>query len=369
MAAPSKHVVEASRILPLLNRSFRTWYSTNSHLVTKFDLEMLKHSRKNYKYILDEKLASRVAQSLGSLKDGVLIETNPGPGILTKALFEAGATHIIGLEPERKFHPALWDRKGQTPQGKRFDLLHGDFSKIDPHDGVAGKEGYCTPPAISSSDVLSCVESQPWESDNLAARFVGIEAASNATVLPRVLIGQLNQMAARKGIYQKGRCELAFFYAEERAQKITAQFGGKHFSRLSVMVSLFCDVKVLLREPCANFYPVRNKEKQNFFNLVSIVPKKIPIVSISSEDLHHLNYFIRLLLVKPKRKVLDAIESISPGSHAILDQLQWSHETQARDLCPEDIGRLASAFFQWEGKSLNFFYDAGCNEKENLKFM
>ena len=332
-------------------------------------MELLKHSRKNYKYILDEKLASRVAQSLGSLQDGALIETNPGPGILTKALFEAGGTHIIGLEPERKFHPALRDLSAQITNEKRFDLLHGDFSKIDPHDGSAVTGAYCTPPAISSKDVLSSVESQPWESDNLAARFVGIEAATNAIVLPRVLIGQLSQMAARKGIYQKGRCELAFFYAEERAQKITAQFGSKHFGRLSIMVSLFCDVKVLLREPCSNFYPVRTKERQNFLNLVSIVPKKIPFVNVSSEDLNHLNYFIRLLLVKPKRKVLDAIQSISPGGHAILDQLKWSHDTQARDLCPEDIGKLASAFFQWEGKSLNFYYDSGCNEKETLKFM
>ena len=343
------------------------WYSTRSQLVTKYNMGLFK--KRNYKYVLDEKLALRIAQSLGSLQDDAIIETNPGPGVLTKALFEAGATHIIGLEPERKFHPSLWDLKAELSGEKKFDLLHGDFSKLDPHDGSIGPGMYCTPPAVSSNDVLSLVQSQPWTSDRLAARFVGVEAATSHTVLPRLLIGHLSKMAARKGIFQKGRCELAFFYKEDRAQKITAQFGSKYFNRLSVMVSLFCDIKVLLREPCSLFYPVSGKEKHKYLNLVSIVPKKIPTVNISSEDLHYLSYFIRLLLVKPHRKVADAIEGISPGSHVILDELHWSHDTSARDLCPDDIGKLASAFFQWEGRSLNFYYDSGCSEEEGLKFL
>lgn len=366
MAAPSWHVCTAN----ISRRSHRFLSSTSSQLITKYDLELLRHSRKNYKYILDEALASRVARSLGSFQHGeVLIETNPGPGELTKALFEAGATHVVGLEPERKFHPALWDLKAKLTGDKRFDLLHGDFSKIDPHVGSAERWAYCTPPAISSEEVLTSARSQPWESDNLAARFVGIEAATNPSVLPRVLIAQLSQMVARSGIFQKGRCELAFFYAEERAKNVTAKFGSKHFSRLSVMVSLFCEIKVLLHEPCSLFYPVHSKDKHKFLNLVSMVPKKIPLVNVSSDNLHYLNYFIRLLMVKPQRRVADAIESISPGGHAILDQLQWPHNTSVRDLSPQDIGTLASAFFQWEGKSLNFFYDAGCNSEEHLKFV
>ena len=350
-----------------LCRSPAFCFSTKSHLVTKYNLAFQK---KNYKYVLEEKLAFRIAQSLGRLEDDVIIETNPGPGVLTKALFEVGATHVIGLEPERKFHPALWDIQAENSAKRRFDLLHGDFSKIDPHEGSDRAGAFCSPPAISSEDVLSTVESKPWTSDQLAARFVGIESATNPTVLPRVLIGQLSKMVAGKGIFHKGRCELAFFYAEDRAQKLTAEYGSKYFNRISIMVSLFCDVKVLLHEPCSNFYPVRGKERNRFLNLVSLVPKKIPAVDISSDNIHYLNYFIRLLLVKPQRRVIEAIESISPGSHVLLDELQWPYDTTARDLRPEDIGKLASAFFKWEGKSLNFYYDSGCNDQlEGLKFI
>ena len=95
--------------------------------------------------------------SLGSLHGVTLIETNPGPGVFSKALFVAGATHIIGLEPERRFHPALWHLKEQITPPKRFDLLHGDFSKLDPHSGSVVNGAQCTPPAISSEDVLANV--------------------------------------------------------------------------------------------------------------------------------------------------------------------------------------------------------------------
>ncbi|XP_078355730.1 dimethyladenosine transferase 1, mitochondrial-like [Oculina patagonica] len=359
MAASWRHVVGKLRGSSPFNRSTALLYSTSSTLVTKYDISLFSKLKRNYKYILDENLAVRIAQSLGSLQSGVLIATNPGIGVLPRALFKAGASHVIGLEPERRFHPTLWELQQELTEDKRFDVIHGDFSKIDPH---ILRDDICTPPAIASEDVLHFVKPQPWESDNLAARFVGIEAAINPSVLHRVLIRHLGSIAGRNGIFQKGRCELAFFYAEDRAQKITAQYGSKHFNRQSVMVDMFCDVNVLLREPCSLFYPARGKEKHKYLTLVSIVPKKEPAVNISSEDLHYLHYFIRLLMVKPKGKVVNSIENICPGSRVICDELHFPRDMRVGDLCTEDIGKLASAFFQWEGRSLNFFYDVGCND-------
>ena len=341
-------------------------YSKRTELITKYNKELYK---KNYKYILDDRLAKRVVRCLGPLHEDVIVETNPGPGILTAALFQAGARQVIGLEPERKFHPALWKLKAEVATEMRFDILHGDFSKIDPHGGTVEYGASCTPPAIPSKDVMKNIQPQPWESDSLAARFVGIESATNPTVLPRVLMGHLSKIAAREGIFQNGRCELAFFYAEDRAKKITAQFGSKYYNRLAVMVALFCDVKVLLQEPCSLFDPFLSKEKHKCLTLVSIIPKKNPAVNIAGEDLHYLNYFVRLLMAKPHRRVLDAIEGICPGGRVILDDIQWPHSTVARDLSPQDIGTLASAFFRWEGRSLNFFYDVGCNEADGMSFM
>lgn len=359
MAALRRHVVGKWRGSSSFYKSPALLYSTSSHPVTKHDISLFRRLKRNYKYILDENLAARIAQSLGSLQNDILISTNPGTGVLTRALFEAGATHVIGLEPERRFHPSLWEIQRELFEGKRFDVIHGDFSKIDPH---ILKDDICTPPAIASEDVLRFVNPQPWESDNLAARFVGIEAAVNQSVLHRVLIRHLGSMAGRNGIFHKGRCELAFFYAEDRAEKLTAQYGSKYYNRQSIMVEMFCDVKVLLREPCSTFYPVHGKEKLKYLTLVSIVPKKKPAVNISSEDLHYLNYFIRLLLVKPKSKVVNTLENICPGSHVICDQLHFPHGVKVGELCTEDIGKLASAFFHWEGRSLNFFYDVGTNE-------
>ena len=366
MAARCRHVVGLFRSSSsFINRSRTLCHSTSSPVLKKHDIVLYRNLKPHYKYILDENLAARISQSLGNLQGDVIISTNPGTGVLTRALFEAGATHVIGLEPERKFHSSLLELQGQLSDGKRLDVLHGDFSKIDPHIFKDVRD-VCTPPAISSEDLLRFVKPQPWKSDNLAARFVGIEAAVNPSSIHRTLIRHLGTMASRSGIFQKGRCELAFFYTEDRAHKITAQFGNKYYNRQSIVVEMFCDVKVLLQEPCSLFYPVRGKQKHKYLTLVSIVPKKEAAVDIASEDLHYLNYFIRLLLVKPKSKVVDAMQNINPGSHVICDELQFPHNMRVGDLCTENIGKLASAFFQWEGRSLNFFYDVGCKYEERM---
>ena len=342
-----------------LNRTLSLYHSQNSSLVRYNYNDLYTQLKRNYKYILDEKLAAKIAKRLEPLRDESIVVTNPGTAVLVKALLKAGASHVIGLEPERKFHLSLTDLKSELPEGERFEILHGDFSKIDPH---LMKKDVCIPPAISSEDVLRSVKPQPWESDHLAARFIGIEAAVNPDVVHRNLLRHLGAIAAKNGIFHKGRSELAFFFAEDRAHKITAQFGSKYYNRQSIMLEMFCDVNILLREPCSMFYPVQRKEKDSFLTLVSIIPKKKPSVDIAREDLEYLNYFIRLLLVKPKSKVLDVMETISPGSHTIFDELEFADDLTVRDLCTEQISQLASAFFHWRGRSLNFFYDVGSHE-------
>lgn len=341
------------------NKCLSLCHSKKSSLARHNDNDLYTRLKRNYRYILNEDLAARIVRGLHPLRDDTIIATNPGTGVLVEALFKAGASHVIGLEPERKFHPSLVDLKSHLSEGERFEILHGDFSKIDPH---LMKKDVCIPPAISSEDVLRSVKPQPWGSDHLAARFVGIEAAVNPDVVHRNLLRHLGAIAAKNGIFHKGRCELAFFFAEDRAHKITAQFGSKYYNRQSIMLEIFCDINILLREPCSLFYPVQSKEKDCFLTLVSIVPKKQPSVDISREDLEYLNYFIRLLLVKPKSRVLDVMETISPGSHLIFDELEFSDNMTVRDLSTEQIGQLASAFFRWRGRSLNFFYDVGSHE-------
>lgn len=52
--------------------------------------------------------AEKVAQCLPGLQDTLVVEVNPGFGVLTRALLNAGARHIIALEHEKKsFLPAM----------------------------------------------------------------------------------------------------------------------------------------------------------------------------------------------------------------------------------------------------------------------
>ena len=339
-------------------KSSRMNLSTRSTLVRRYNLKPNSFSKKKYRYIVDPDLAQRVTQKLGNLKDDLIIQASPGPGIWSEALLNAGAARVLGLEPDRRFHPAL--KEVQSKFGtSRFTFHRADFAKIDPHLSLRGiGEGLCIPPAISSSELFKGVKPIPWESESLVARFVGIESGPNSSALPKVLLGHLARIASRDGVFGWGRCELAFFYTQQRAEKVLAKRGSKYFNRLSILVSLFCDVKTLHSEPCLMFDPHLQKEKEQDLHLISLVPKKDPGLRVTRDELMCVNHFVRLLMVKQSRSLASVLDGISPGSHVILHQLNWPRDTCIADLQTEEIGKLISTFFQWDGKSLEFFYSA-----------
>lgn len=338
-----------SRAIPL---------STRAALVEKYNLKAKNFSSKKCRYIVDPDLAERVTKKLGIDKNTLVVEANPGPGVLSQALLNSGARRVLALEPDKRFHVALkeiQDNVGVT----RFTFHRADFGKIDPHLSLTGlDEGKCIPPAIPSSELFKGVEPIPWESENLVARFVGIESGKQAAALPKILLGCLAQIAARESIFSWGRCELSFFYTQQRAEKVSANRGSRYYNRLSVLVSLLCDVRILHSEPCVMFDPNFNKEREQYLHMISLVPKRDPGLHVTRDELTCISHFVRLLMVKPRHPLAKVIDGIIPGSHVVLDELGWPHDTCVADLTPQDIGKLISGFFQWEGKSLDFFYNA-----------
>src|SRR5438132_13526455 len=61
-------------------------------------------------FILDRQLLARIAAIPGPLKDERVYEVGPGPGGLTRALLDAGAT-MVAVERDRRCIPALTELK------------------------------------------------------------------------------------------------------------------------------------------------------------------------------------------------------------------------------------------------------------------
>jgi len=79
-------------------------------------------------FILDRQLLARVAAIPGSLKDKHVYEVGPGPGGLTHALLEAGAS-VVAVERDKRCLPALAElRQGF---GERLEIIEGDALNVD----------------------------------------------------------------------------------------------------------------------------------------------------------------------------------------------------------------------------------------------
>ena len=79
-------------------------------------------------FILDRQLLARVAAVPGSLKGERIYEVGPGPGGLTRALLDSGAS-VVAVERDRRCLPALAEL--QESFGERLDVIEGDALKID----------------------------------------------------------------------------------------------------------------------------------------------------------------------------------------------------------------------------------------------
>jgi 16S rRNA (adenine1518-N6/adenine1519-N6)-dimethyltransferase len=79
-------------------------------------------------FILDRQLLARIAAIPGSLEGSQVYEVGPGPGGLTRALLDAGAS-VVAVERDRRCIPALAEL--HQAFGDKLRILEADALKVD----------------------------------------------------------------------------------------------------------------------------------------------------------------------------------------------------------------------------------------------
>ncbi len=79
-------------------------------------------------FILDRQLLARIAAIPGRLEGERVYEVGPGPGGLTRAILDAGAS-VVAVERDRRCIPALEELRKEF--GSELRLIEGDALKID----------------------------------------------------------------------------------------------------------------------------------------------------------------------------------------------------------------------------------------------
>lgn len=328
----------------------------------KLSSRVYKSRSETKRYVTSPRVAETVVRMLrGKRKAGQLIlECNPGPGVLTRALLASGA-RVIALESDKHFLPGLKSLRDSV--NGRLEVIYCDFFKLDPRN-----RGTVTPPVMTSDMLFQYLgmKAHPWKK-GFPLKVVGIlPVKTERNTLWKIL----HDLYSCSSIYKYGRAELNLFVSEKECRKLTAnpQTPGLYQS-LSVLGQTACAIKVLCTEPTSSFdaYTVKGQlEKQRHResleqNLCFI--QLTPHRNLFTGTLTPFNYdvffhMLRQCFMKRNAKLIDHLPSLSPiDAVYILKQIKKPKDVRVVDMYPEDFQRLFETIECSEDDTCKWLYD------------
>ncbi|XP_054333579.1 dimethyladenosine transferase 2, mitochondrial isoform X2 [Pongo pygmaeus] len=318
------------------------------------------------RYVTDRRLAETLAQIyLGkpNRPPHLLLECNPGPGILTQALLEAGAK-VVALESDKTFIPHL-ESLGKNLDGK-LRVIHCDFFKIDPRSG-----GVIKPPAMSSRGLFKNlgIEAVPWTAD-IPLKVVGMFPSRDEK---RALWKLAYDLYSCTSIYKFGRIEVNMFIGEKEFQKLMADPRNPElYHVLSVIWQVACEIKVLHMEPSSSFVvytrkgPLENPKRRELLDLLQqklYLIQMTPRQNLFTKNLTPMNYNIFFHLLKHcfgrrSATVVDHLRSLTPlDARDILMQIGKQEDQKVVNMYPQDFKTLFETIECSKNCAYRWLYD------------
>ncbi|KAJ7988973.1 hypothetical protein DPEC_G00314740 [Dallia pectoralis] len=296
--------------------------------------------RTTRRFIVDPALASLVTHHLGpDLEDSkaVLFECNPGPGVLTRTLLNAGAQRVVALESEKVFLPDLQALENRVDG--QLEVVHCDLFKLDPLKKVVMK-----PPAMYSDKLFTDlgISEANWTDDVPAKVFSILTPSKERKQLWQLLYSLYEQ----NSIFRYGRVELNFFISECEYQKLTAKTGDAlNYRAYVILWKLACHIELLHKEPWESFVSSSKIKlfipKGRFSNdnmcLVRMTPRKdLFSSSLTTSNAPILFMMLKQLMVRKRNRLADMLNvwNLDSGP-TIMKALGLSKKTKTGDVSPE----------------------------------
>ncbi|XP_022693966.1 dimethyladenosine transferase 1, mitochondrial-like [Varroa jacobsoni] len=221
---------------------------TPADLLRFYRLRATKQLSQNF--LLDPKICSKFVRSSGSLKGAHVIEVGPGPGCLTRPIFEQGAESVVVIEKDKRFMAALELLANAT--NNKLKIVHGDVlnSKLE--------------------DLIPAEKAKPWEGIPPNIHLIGNLPFSISTIL---IIKWLHMISRKSSAWQYGRVRMTLSFQKEVAERITSRDVNPERCRLSVIAQGYCYVKNCFTIRGGAFVPPPEVD----VNIVRFVPRVQPI--------------------------------------------------------------------------------------------
>ncbi|MED5395092.1 MAG: 16S rRNA (adenine(1518)-N(6)/adenine(1519)-N(6))-dimethyltransferase RsmA [Pseudomonadota bacterium] len=168
-------------------------------VIRRYGLEARRKLGQNF--LLDLNLTGRIVRAAGDLEGVNVIEVGPGPGGLTRALLDTGATKVTAIEKDERCIAALDELAAAYPG--RFEIIRGDALEIN-------VEALTPPPR-------QIVANLPY---------------NIATPLLLRWLQRINNID-----------RLTLMFQKEVGDRLTAAPGSKAYGRLSVVTQWLCEAR------------------------------------------------------------------------------------------------------------------------------
>jgi len=244
-------------------------------------------------FLFDLNLTGRIARGAGDLATGTTIEIGPGPGGLTRALLEAGARRVIGVERDDRAI-AIQNEIAAAYPG-RLEIIADDALKVD----------------------VATLGEAP-------RRIVANLPYNISTVL-------LTRWLAEAEAFES----FTLMFQKEVVDRLAAAPGSKDYGRLSVLTQWRCVVKPLFSLSREAFTPPPKVAS----TVVKIIPRAEPLAPARMATLEK----VTAAAFGQRRKMLRSSLKALGNAEALLEAAGLEPTRRAEEIPVEGFCALARA--------------------------
>ena len=186
-----------------------------SQTIKEYNLFAKKKLSQNF--ILDLNLTNKIINLSDRVKYNSIIEIGPGPGSLTRSLLLNGAKEVIAIEKDKRF----------------IDVLQ--ILKIASHNKLI----------IENEDALNINLKDIINKYNII----------NAEIIANLPYSIATKLLLKWIPFPKKINQMTLMFQKEVAERITAKPGSKKYGRLSILIGLMAEAKIIMHIPSSAFKP------------------------------------------------------------------------------------------------------------------